>query len=60
MFAGLKRISAEQINELLFPGASPKEGAGMRVFWDRHDEMVKRINAQIKRYDAEQVLFKAP
>jgi hypothetical protein len=60
MVEGLKLISPERLDEVLFPGASGAERAGLRVFWERRDDALKRIEAQIKRYGAEKVLFTGP
>jgi hypothetical protein len=60
MVEGLRLISPELLDEVLFPEASGAERAGLRVFWERQADALKRIDAQIKRYGAEKVLFSAP
>jgi hypothetical protein len=60
MVEGLRQVSPELLDEVLFPEASGAERAGLRVFWERREDALKRIDAQIKKYGAEKVLFGAP
>jgi hypothetical protein len=60
MVEGMRQVSPELLDEVLFPEASGAERAGLRVFWERREDALKRIDAQVKKYGAEKVLFGAP
>lgn len=52
----LRMITPEMINDRLFPNATKEEKKSLQRFWERRDQALKHIDAQISRYGEAAVL----
>lgn len=52
----LRMITPEMINDRLFPNPTKEEKKSLMRFWERHEQALKHIDEQIKKYGEQAVL----
>ena len=52
----LRAITPEMINDRLFPDATKEEKKSLQRFWERRDQALRHIDAQIAKYGEDAVL----
>jgi hypothetical protein len=55
MLTALRALSADAVDEILFPDASSVERRRLELFWQQRDKLMQRVDALIAHYGEERV-----